>query len=78
MEEQIRPALYGITMRQYIDRNAKINLWEEVYLHTVNSWMSLSESQKKKKGSTIQEKWKNMRDSFAKKLAMQRGKSARL
>ncbi|CAH2215959.1 jg26460, partial [Pararge aegeria aegeria] len=25
--------------------------------------------------STIQKKWKNMRDSFAKELAMQRGKS---
>ncbi|XP_028043192.1 uncharacterized protein LOC114252765 [Bombyx mandarina] len=75
VEVQKRPALYDTTLRQYSDRNVKNKLWEEVYHNVVNNWMTLSEAEKKKKGSTIQKKWKNMRDSFSKELAIQRGKS---
>ncbi|XP_062525718.1 uncharacterized protein LOC134199257 [Bombyx mori] len=68
VEVQKRPALYDTTLRQYSDRNVKNKLWEEVYHNVVNNWMTLSEAEKKKKGSTIQKKWKNMRDSFSKEL----------
>ncbi|KAF9415541.1 hypothetical protein HW555_006860 [Spodoptera exigua] len=73
MEVQKRPALYDTTLRN--DRKTKNTLWEEVYQGVFNNWETLSDAEKARKGNTIQKRWKNLRDSFAKELAMQRRKS---
>lgn len=53
VEVQKRPALYDTTMRQYSDRNTKSKLWEEVFQHVVDNWMTLSEAERKKKSKFI-------------------------
>ncbi|KAL4721320.1 hypothetical protein ACJJTC_005352 [Scirpophaga incertulas] len=57
------------------DRNIKGRLWQEVYQNVCKNWTSLSEAEKKNKGNSIQKKWKNMKDCFAKELTAQQGKS---
>ncbi|CAH1634690.1 unnamed protein product [Spodoptera littoralis] len=73
MEVEKRPALYDTALRQ--DRITKNTLWEEVYQHVFSNWETLSKAEKIQKGHRVQKRWKNMRDSFAKELTMQRRKS---
>ncbi|XP_050551842.1 transcription factor Adf-1-like [Spodoptera frugiperda] len=73
MEVQKRPALYDTTLRH--DRKTKDTLWEEVYQHVFSNWGTLSKAEKIQKGHKVQKRWKNMRDSFANELSMQRRKS---
>ncbi|XP_022834828.1 uncharacterized protein LOC111362387 [Spodoptera litura] len=75
MEVQKRPPLYE-KLRSQGERNLKNMLWEEVYQNLVNNWTKLSEEEKQRKGAIIQKKWKNIRDCFAKELAMRRRKSS--
>ncbi|XP_063366319.1 uncharacterized protein LOC134654778 [Cydia amplana] len=70
-----RPALYDKTIKQYSDRNVKAKLWLEVYQNVCRDWHILTDTERKYRGNTIQKKWKNMKDSFAKELAAQEGKS---
>ncbi|XP_045504383.1 transcription factor Adf-1-like [Colias croceus] len=75
IEVEKRPALYDKSLKQYKDRNIKARLWQEVYQNVCREWTNLSEADKKNKGSSIQKKWKNMKDCFAKELAAHQGKS---
>ncbi|CAG9760668.1 unnamed protein product [Ceutorhynchus assimilis] len=65
VEVEKGPALYNKELKDYSDRNAKEKLWIEVCANVISRWHELSERD-------VQKKWKNLRDCFARELAIQK------
>ncbi|CAK1599247.1 unnamed protein product [Parnassius mnemosyne] len=76
VEVQSRPVLWDKSNKGYADRGLKSKMWDQVYEKIIENWSELSIREKQKIGTQIQKKWRNLKDSFAKELAVQKkGKS---
>ncbi|KAK9745360.1 BESS motif [Popillia japonica] len=72
VEVEKRPGLYNKKFPEYSDKNIKEKLWKDVCEVIIPNWSQFEGQQKVQEGKDIQNKWKNLRDSFRKELNLQK------
>ncbi|KAI5646545.1 alcohol dehydrogenase transcription factor myb/SANT-like domain-containing protein [Phthorimaea operculella] len=72
VEVQNRPQIWDKSHKEYKDRIVKYKKWDEVCENVIDEWSSLSDKKKKQIGFHLQKKWRNLKDTFLKELAIQK------
>ncbi|XP_030757083.1 uncharacterized protein LOC115882954 [Sitophilus oryzae] len=67
-----RPVLYDSNMIHYCNRSLRKELWAEVCQEVVEDWDKLSKSAKRSKMEGVQQKWKNLKDSYRREIKKQK------
>ncbi|XP_050510281.1 uncharacterized protein LOC126887018 [Diabrotica virgifera virgifera] len=72
-EVEKRPALYNQFRKEYLNRELKLQLWEEICAKMYDKWEDASEELKSKLQRELQTKWKSIRDHFKRQVDIENG-----
>ncbi|XP_072391764.1 uncharacterized protein [Diabrotica undecimpunctata] len=72
-EVEKRPALYNQFKKEYLNRELKLRLWEEICAEMYDKWDSANGEQKNRLQRELQTKWKSIRDHFKRQVDIENG-----
>ncbi|XP_077300365.1 uncharacterized protein LOC143921112 [Arctopsyche grandis] len=75
IEIESRPAIWDSRTKEYSNRIIKRNAWEELCAALKPNFEEMTSAEKCLTGTTIQKKWKSIRDAFSRELKKNNSKS---